>query len=280
MTEKKKEYTPLPEGTANGRMSKDENAYIEAHHKFMSAEELAKQLGRNVKTVKAKIKEITSPLRIAPSEEFMRDIAEFDIRKSPLWKELQKQFTDNELDVFLYHWKEISLQFKNDIFHTERMQIIDICRYEIMMNRCLEKTKIFTDEVDKINKQILVEEKLGDEGDRDLLDLLRRSRMDCYTAMQHISGEHKLLVERKQSLLKEIKGTREQRLKRIESGGENIVSWITKLIENPDLRRELGIQMEKMRLATEVEVQRLSDFHKYEDGMIDQPFLNCDTVKD
>jgi hypothetical protein len=38
--------------------------------------------------------------------------------------------------------------------------------------------------------------------------------------------------------------------------------------------------MEKMRLAMMKEQERLSAFHKYEDGTVDQPFLTPDTVKD
>jgi hypothetical protein len=36
--------------------------------------------------------------------------------------------------------------------------------------------------------------------------------------------------------------------------------------------------MEKMRLAMLKEKERLSQFHQYEDGQIDQPFLTPDTV--
>lgn len=38
--------------------------------------------------------------------------------------------------------------------------------------------------------------------------------------------------------------------------------------------------MEKMRLATEAEKERLSEYIKYEDGQVDQPFLSSDTVKE
>ena len=40
-----------------------------------------------------------------------------------------------------------------------------------------------------------------------------------------------------------------------------------------------GLDMEKMRLATEAEKERLSEYIKYEDGQVDQPFLSSDTVK-
>ena len=38
--------------------------------------------------------------------------------------------------------------------------------------------------------------------------------------------------------------------------------------------------MEIHRLAADKAVEDLSDYHKYEDGVLDQPFLNADTVKD
>jgi hypothetical protein len=44
--------------------------------------------------------------------------------------------------------------------------------------------------------------------------------------------------------------------------------------------KKYGIEMEKMRLAMKKEGERLSAFHQYEDGTIDQPFLTPDTVKE
>ena len=49
---------------------------------------------------------------------------------------------------------------------------------------------------------------------------------------------------------------------------------------NPDITRQYGIEMEKMKLAMEKEKVRLGAYHKYQDGQIDQPFLNSDTMKD
>jgi hypothetical protein len=38
--------------------------------------------------------------------------------------------------------------------------------------------------------------------------------------------------------------------------------------------------MEKMRLATIKEMERLSDYHQYEDNTVDVPFLTPETVPD
>jgi len=81
-------------------------------------------------------------------------------------------------------------------------------------------------------------------------------------------------------MLKDLKATREQRIKRLEDSKQTFIGWVRNLMSNPEARRQMGNDMEKMRLAMEVEKERLSEYHQYEDGKIDQPFLTPDTVKD
>ena len=81
-------------------------------------------------------------------------------------------------------------------------------------------------------------------------------------------------------MLKEMKGTREQRIKRLEDSKQTFTGWVAHLMQNPAVTQQYGMEMEKMRLAMENEKKRLSVFHKYEDGQVDQPFLTPDTVKD
>jgi hypothetical protein len=51
------------------------------------------------------------------------------------------------------------------------------------------------------------------------------------------------------------------------------------LISNPEVTRAYGLEMEKMKLAMEKEKERLSEYHKYSDELVDQPFLTPDTTK-
>ncbi|NDC96319.1 hypothetical protein EB077_13515 [bacterium] len=81
-------------------------------------------------------------------------------------------------------------------------------------------------------------------------------------------------------MLREMKGTREQRIKRLEDSKQSFVSWVANMMQDPETMKQYGIEMEKMRLAMLKEKERLSSYHKYEDGIIDQPFLTPDTVKD
>ena len=41
-----------------------------------------------------------------------------------------------------------------------------------------------------------------------------------------------------------------------------------------------GTEMEKMRLAMDKQKERLSEYHKFQDDIVDQPFLTPDTAKD
>ena len=50
------------------------------------------------------------------------------------------------------------------------------------------------------------------------------------------------------------------------------------ILNNSELRRELGLRMEKSRLAMDIEKARLSSYHKYVDGSLDKPILNHMTV--
>ena len=81
-------------------------------------------------------------------------------------------------------------------------------------------------------------------------------------------------------MLKEMKATREHRVKRFAASKSSFAGWMAYLVSNPEIAQGYGMEMEKMRLAMQKEAERLSQFHKYTDDMVDQPFLTPDTVKD
>ena len=81
-------------------------------------------------------------------------------------------------------------------------------------------------------------------------------------------------------MLKDLKGTREQRVKAIEDSKLTFASLVKKIATSPQFRNKIGIDMEKMRLAMENEKERLSEYMQYNDGQVDQPFLTPETTKD
>ena len=90
-------------------------------------------------------------------------------------------------------------------------------------------------------------------------------------------NEHEKLLTKKERYLKDLKGTREQRKRVADDAKTNFSMWMRELDEL-EARETEGFDMAVQAIAAEKARQRLSDFHEYEDGEVDQPLLNSDTV--
>ena len=66
-------------------------------------------------------------------------------------------------------------QFKDDVFHTEEIQIVDTIKLEILMNRILTSQQENMNQVDGLQAIILVEKQRDKEDqDRDYISSLER----------------------------------------------------------------------------------------------------------
>jgi hypothetical protein len=258
-----------------GRLSKAEARYITDNASSMPVEEIASYLDRDPSSVESFIKK---KLKLGLSE---LEQAAYELADRPYWRELELQFSVDELDLFKYHWGRIINQFKDDVFPTEELQVVDVIKLELLMNRCLKNNKSNVDQISAFEELVRVERATDpDQQDRDYILNLERQVSSLRAAQESLNRDYRDLQTKKSSMLKEMKGTREQRIKRLEDSKTTFTGWLAHLMQNPSLTQQYGLEMEKMRLAMEQEKARLSEFHKYEDGQVDQPFLTPDTVKD
>jgi hypothetical protein len=256
-----------------GRISKEEERIIARLIDSMTVEDIAKKLDRDVESINNFMKR---KFRVGVSGE---EAAAFSLEDRPYYHELSGQFTDEELELFKYHWSRIISQFKDDVFPTEELQVVDVIKLELLMNRCLKSNK---DNITDMNvfEKMVKEERAVDKEDRDQDYILNLERQIAAlrASQESLNRDYRELQSKKASMLREMKGTREQRIKRLEDSKQSFVSWVAHLMQDPDTMKKYGIEMEKMRLAMKKEGERLSALHKYEDGTIDQPFLTPDTV--
>ena len=258
-----------------GRISKDEKRIIARLVDSMTVEDIANKLDRAVDSVEDFIKR---EMKIGLTSE---QEAAYSLQDRPYWKELEAQFTEEELELFKYHWSKIISQFKDDVFTTEEIQVVDVIKLEILMNRCLKGNKENIEQINTYDAMIRDERAQDkDQQDIDYILNLERQVASLRASQESLNKDYRELQAKKSSMLREMKGTREQRIKRLEESKQSFTSWVAQLMLNPQLAKDYGIQMEKMRLSMENEKERLSQLHKYEDGTIDQPFLTPDTVKD
>ena len=260
-----------------GRFTKTEQEFIRNNHREMSNLDIATHLDRDPISIQSYIKE-----KIGNNTLDDREIeALHDLQSRPFWKDLEKQFSEEELQSLLYHWSRIITQFRDDVLPTEELQIIDAIKLEILMNRALIGQQTNMRSIGEYEELVTVEKSKSLEiQDKDYIYNLERQIAVCRAAQDSLTREYKDLQTKKASMLKDLKATREQRIKRLEDSKQTFIGWVRNLMSNPETRQQLGTDMEKMRLAMEAEKKRLSEYHKYEDGNIDQPFLTPDTVKD
>ena len=267
-----------------GRISKEEENYIKSNMDF-GVNRIATELDRDPDSISDFIK------RKVAKGDFDRPVwmddggdveqAKYDLTFRPYWSELKQQFTDDELELFQYHWARIISQFKDDVIPTEELQVVDLIKLELLMNRALKHNKDNIEQIHALEALILAERQHDpDQIDKDALFNMERQVASLKASQESLNKDYRELQTKKNSMLKEMKATREQRVKRLEDSKQNFSSWMGYLVANPDVTNAYGIEMEKMRLAMEKEKERLAQYHKYTDEMVDQPFLTPDTVKD
>lgn len=258
-----------------GRISKEEKRTISRLIETVSVEDIAKELGRDVNSVEDYIKR---EFKVGLSRE---EQAAYSLEDRPYWRELKAQFTDDELELFKYHWARIISQFKDDVFPTEELQVVDVIKLEILMNRCLKGNKENIEQINLYDSMVKDERSQDkDQQDMDYILNLERQVASLRASQESLNKDYRELQAKKASMLREMKGTREQRIKRLEDSKQSFTSWVAQLMLNPDLMKQYGIEMEKMKAAMNKERERLATYHTYEDGQVDQPFLTPDTIKD
>lgn len=263
-----------------GRLSNEERAYIEANGDQMSPEELADKLDRAVEPVVAYLRKLgRNPDKVEDYEVQ----AEYNLKKRPIWKDIKQQFSKSELDTFLYHWSRIVGQFQGDILPTEELQILDAVKLEILMNRALieqQQSVVHRQRLTEMVEQLHAENRARSPEDRDDAAIydLEKQISALRMAAEAMSRDYKVHQEKKSAILKELRGTREQRVKDIQNTKKTFETLATRCMTDHEWVKEKNDEMEKMRLAVEVEKGRLSEYHSYIDNTIDQPLLTSETV--
>tara|TARA_B100000745_G_C20121265_1_gene383896 strand:- start:44 stop:838 length:795 start_codon:yes stop_codon:yes gene_type:complete len=260
-----------------GRFSVDEMSFIEAQAEVLSPDQIAEKLDRDPVSIRDWIEKNVG---FSASQKKEAVVAN-ELKAKPYYRELSNQFSAEELEMFEFHFKKMWSQFKDDVFHTEEMQIIDTIKLELLMNRILKSQRDNQQDV-LINEKLVQDEKARDKDQRDMDLIINMERQVAIlrASQETLSKDYKDLQARKATMLKDLKGTREQRIKAIEDSKLTFATLVKKIATDPSYRNHIGIEMEKMRLATEKEKERLSEYSNYEDGIVDQPFLTSETVKE
>lgn len=259
-----------------GKLSNEEMAYIEQNCFDLSLEEMANFLNRSIDPVKRYIDKKNLKARDLTDDEHLLST----LRARYYHAELSKQMSEHEIRFFEQNWVDFFKQFNEDVTHTEEMQILEVIRTEVLINRSMEDRQEIMENIQTLNDLIDQEmSKPKDMQDTQALAMFQTQLGAMIGSKSSYINEHEKLLTKKERYLKDLKGTREQRKRVADDAKTNFSMWMRQL-DDMETKEAEGFDMAVQAIAADKARKRLSDFHEYEDGEVDQPLLNSDTVID
>jgi hypothetical protein len=261
-----------------GQLSLEEEKFIRENIIVLSVEEIAENLNRNIDPINRYIKENN----ITASENAKDlEILKRKLHTKTFWHEITRQFDSDtgELAYFEDTWIGLIQQFREDVLPAEELQIKQFITIDILINRSMKERKRHIAETDKLQQLVDKEyEKPEDQRDIPRLANLETQLSFARNSIANYTNEYTKLLNEQQKISKDLKATREQRIKRIEDGKSSWIGLI-RMLEDETIREKEGREMEILSIATEKNKKKLEEYHQYQDGIIDQPFLTPDSIQ-
>ncbi len=269
-----------------GRPSNHELEYVRANAGHMKPEAIADKLDRTIEWVLGQLKICAERERERsgpdPSEE--AKLLRAELMQSASWRQLQDEFTPNELNYFTEEYVALVTQFKSDLMHAERSQVIKAIKYDILMQRTMaQQRKVLRDidrlerDIERIHSQYETLAELS-ETDAQKVDSWDHLLQKSYRSKQDLTTEYVQLEAKHQKLMEALKATRDQRVTKFETAHTDFLGLLKQLYHEENRARE-DRQQALMMKATNNERERLSRPHSYADGVEDTPLLTPDTVE-
>jgi hypothetical protein len=262
-----------------GQLALDEEKFIRDNINNLSIDQIAAQLNRTNAPVQRYVEE-----QRLLSDDDASDILylKTKLHSKTFWIEIERQFDKEtgELSYFEDTWVSLIKQFREDVLPAEELQIKQFITIDILINRSMKERKRHIAETEKLQRLVDQEyEKPEDQRDIPKLANLETQLSFARNSIANYTNEYTKLLAEQQKISKDLKATREQRIKRIEDGKSSWIGLI-RMLEDEQLREKQGREMAILDLATNKYKQKLSEYHTYEDNTVDRPFLTPETTQD
>jgi hypothetical protein len=262
-----------------GQLSLEEEKFIRNNISKLTIDSIAEQLNRNTPPVKRYINE--NQLLVTDEEKHNNEYLKYKLYSKTFWGEIQRQFDveTGELKYFEDTWISLIKQFREDVLPAEELQIKQFITIDILINRSMKERKRHIAETEKLQKQVDKEYEKSEQ-DRDIPKLVNLETQLSFArnSIANYTNEYTKLLNEQQKISKDLKATREQRIKRIEDGKS---SWtgLIRMLEDEQIREKEGREMEILILATNQTTKKLSSLHTFQDNTVDRPFLTPEIVE-
>lgn len=285
------------------RLSDKEKNYIRQNCMDHTDEELARNIGRNVRTVTAfrkkmgifkvargkvmnlsldkneRLPSVQSPVSKRMTHEEKANWFTTQFMNTSYFNEIKKQLTEIEIETYLQEWGALCAQFE-DIVATEKRQIDELIKVQILDNRLLRNIKIIEDEINTLVVQI---EKLRAEHDvasDERLQELDTKLMDMVQNMSYqaknMNNDHLNFIKMKNSMLAELNARRKDRIDAIRHSKTTFVGLV-EMLQDQSVR---DAQSKRLGLVKMSMKKKQDEFRKptmFPDGTFDPILIDSET---
>lgn len=261
-----------------GQLSLEEEKFIRDNFSTMTIEDIASSLNRNIPPIEKYIN--TNQLAVINNSNDSQ-ILKQKLYCKTFWPEITKQFdkASGELEYFENTWVSLVQQFREDVLPAEELQIKQFITIDILINRSMKERKRHISETEKLQRLVDAEyDKPEDQRDIPKLANLETQLSFARNSIANYTNEYTKLLNEQQKISKDLKATREQRIKRIEDGKSSWVGLI-RMLEDEELREKEGREMEILNMSVQNTKNKLNSYHQYADGTLDKPFLTPESVE-
>lgn len=252
-----------------GRLTREEQKFIVDNYEVKSPTEIAEALDRRVQSILDFIENLPNKKAHSVVD---------GIKTRPFWKELERQFDKTEIEHFADEFAGFIKQFEGEILHSEEIQIVDAVRIGILANRCLREERNLLNTIESAEME-LKKEKMKVAPDIGYMEELNHNILVNRQLQDKASTRYNDFIKAKLNALDKLKATRDKREDARNSAYKtSFKDWMKKLVDDRELREELGMVMERGRIAADAEYARLTKPYQFIDKKVDIPILNADSA--
>ncbi len=260
-----------------GAFSTVEMEFIKRNRETMNVDQMGEELGRSPEAVQKNLYKIDGSFKAqAVAQEF-----EAELKAKPYWPNLVRQYSDAELLLYQYQYVNYSKQFQEGKTHAEESQILKLIDLEIMLERLKLEHNVLIKTIEDFQRAVDAElEVEGDKTDatKAYITNLNNQIMGARAAITNAQKTYNEVLDKHIKLMASLKATRDQRLKDVETKDVTFFGWL-KAMSDKTVRDAVSRDAEMMKLAMGKLKGQLGEYHQYEDGEIDRPLLNHETVE-
>lgn len=261
-----------------GKLAKHEEQFIREHAGNTHPQIIANKLNRTIEFVQ---RYIALKCPVYDNSDVVKSQLRVELRQSMAWKNLPKEFDNDEIMYFEERFLALKEQFNDDVFASEEGQLMKAIKAEILMHRNLVSQKRTEKELERLlNERTALTKSLRENEnvtEREKLNEVIMTVKELTNSRPHLVAEYEKLDRSHQEIMKSLKATREQRISKVENSKRSFLDVIA-MLQEKDQQDRANRQIEQMKKATDNEFERLSKAFKYDDNFLDKPILSADTV--